>query len=244
MLLIVTPIHRDKQNLMPIFLTIPTLNEERTIEDLIINSKKVLPNENILIYDGNSVDKTKSIAKVQKVMFKVQNSKGKGNAMIEAIDYFLHNTNLSYICFIDGDLTYQIEEIDCLFETLINTNSDMVIGNRINGSRENGSITKLNVIGNYLFSILIKILYGGSLMDTQSGFRLLSRDSINKIYKELNSSGFSIETELCILYLKNKFKISSCDIKYKRRLEGSHTKLNPIKAGSEILKTILRLKFT
>lgn len=224
-----------------ILLVIPTLNEEVTIGKQISDSLTKFHKDNIILIDGGSTDKTLEIANGYGIKVINQSSKGKGNAIKEVMNGL--DKDIDVLVFIDGDLTYDILEIDKLLVPLIKEQADLVLGNRLKGEREKGSISKFNIIGNWTFSILIKMLYGGELTDTQTGYRVLSKKCIAEITPHLKSESFDIETEINILSLKKHLKIKSVPIRYSNRPDNSVTKLNPIKVGWKILKRILGLKF-
>lgn len=92
---------------MKIAVLIPCYNEETSIEKVINDLKKKLPQADIYIYDNNSKDKTVEKAKKAGAIIRYEYNQGKGNVVrrmfreIEADIYIL----------VDGDNTYPIEEI-------------------------------------------------------------------------------------------------------------------------------------
>ena len=64
---------------------IPTLNEAPTIGS-VIKEFQQLGYSHILVMDGHSTDKTLEIARGLGVTVKTQTGKGKGNALIEALE--------------------------------------------------------------------------------------------------------------------------------------------------------------
>ena len=72
--------------------------------------------------------------------------------------------------------------------------------------------------------------------DSQSGFRALTRKTIEKI--SLSSCGFEVETEMTIKALKHGLRLKEVPITYGKR-RGSSSKLSSFRAGSKILYTIL-----
>ena len=224
-------------------LVIPTLNEEITIGQVLKKAKSKFKNEHILVIDGNSKDKTLEIVKSQGIEYLSQNGNGKGTAMIETMQYALKE-GYDYICFIDGDLTYDFDDALKICKIMEeNRNLAMIIGDRLRGEREKKAITSLNLIGNYLFSILISIFFFRPLYDTQSGLRAISLPFAKQYISKLNSEEFEIETELTIETIKNNGHIVNIPIKYYCRPKGSITKLSSFRIGFRILKTIFKLRF-
>ncbi|MCY3414824.1 MAG: glycosyltransferase [Candidatus Heimdallarchaeota archaeon] len=222
-----------------IALVIPTLNEEATIKEQIMRAKK----ENVSIYviDGLSTDNTVMIAKEEGVNVLFQKGRGKGDAIRFSIMKLADEYD--YICFIDGDLTYNINEIGVLMNEFKDNSTDIVIGNRLNKKREKGSITFLNTMGNYIFSILVTLLYWTPWLDTQSGYRIFNRRSSKLMKETLKRDGFEIETEMIIIASRHNLKLKSIDIQYFCRPDNSITKLYPLKTCFRIISTIFSMIF-
>ena len=85
-----------------IVLLIPCYNEELTIEKVVKDFKRELPEADIYVYDNNSKDKTAELAEKAGAIVRRENRQGKGNVVrtmfreIEADIYVM----------VDGDDTY------------------------------------------------------------------------------------------------------------------------------------------
>ncbi len=228
---------QKKQN--NLIVLIPTLNEEKSIGNLVEKCLKYT-NE-VLIIDGLSSDLTIEKAKESGAKVITCDEKGKGSALVKGFKYVLDNYNFSHVAYLDGDNTYDPDDLPKLFEvTSQRKKSDLVIGNRF-PLREKGTITKINMIGNRIFSLLISIITRQKIIDTQSGFRLLNKEVTEFVSKNLTSANFEIETEMIIRTSKRGFKIREIKINYFKR-EGT-SKLNPFFDGFRILKTIFQSLF-
>ena len=97
-------------------------------------------------------------------------------------------------------------------------------------------MSTLNKVGNRFFNNLINFFYHGTITDSQSGFRAISRKAVEKM--RLSSKGFEIETEMTVKALKQGLRVKEVPISYVRR-RGSPTKLHAFKAGLKIFKTII-----
>jgi glycosyltransferase involved in cell wall biosynthesis len=137
---------------------------------------------------------------------------------------------------IDGDATYDASELVNLVQPIIDGKADMVVGSRLKGCMEPGSISRVNKIGNNLFNFLINNIFNGEISDSQSGFRALSDYAVKQL--NLTSHDFEVETEITIKALKAGLRIKEVPIQYSRR-RGTKSKLHSFKDGSRILKTIL-----
>ena len=84
---------------------IPCYNESKTIEKVINDYKKALPEAQIYVYDNNSVDKTDEIAKKAGAIVKYEYKQGKGNV----IRSMFRQIDADCYLMIDGDDTYPAE---------------------------------------------------------------------------------------------------------------------------------------
>ena len=234
---------RSKDNISNFLIVIPTLNEERTIGILIDDLLNYVDSSQILVIDGNSDDETVSIVLSKNVGYMAQKSIGKGGAIRDVFQEY-NPDEYEGIIFLDGDLTYHPKDIRKLVETYYRDNKNMVIGDRLRGYRSKKAISKFNLFGNWLFSIMIKALFGGPLSDTQTGMRLMNSSLILEIRDKLKAKSFDIESEIHILCLKSNKTMINVPITYTERPESSTTKLNPFSSGFRILKRILLCRFT
>lgn len=212
---------------------IPTLNEANSIGKLLRDIHTIdLPIRiSVLVIDGGSTDNTTEICKMEGVRIFRQKGKGKGNAMKEAVRY----SDADVVVFIDGDGTYAINDLHSLLKPLLNDEADMVVGSRIVGDKEKGSISLLNSIGNKIFNRTINFSLKSHVTDSLSGYRALRREVFDDLI--LLSNSFEIEVEMTVEALAKGYRITEIPISYKNRTN-SKTKLNPIQDGISIGRTL------
>ena len=63
------------------------------------------------------------------------------------------------VVFMDGDYSDHADEMKLLVDPIINEGLDFVVGSRMLGDREKGSVTPQQVIGNKIASFLLKVIY-------------------------------------------------------------------------------------
>lgn len=210
---------------------IPTLNEAPTIGDL-IGEFQEQGFEHILVMDGNSTDGTLDIARAAGATVSTQTGKGKGNAIIEAIEII----NKPYVLMLDGDGTYSPEDADKMLDPLA-LGFDHVIGNRLVNPDE-GAFTRLNLLGNQILNLMFKTAHGKDLRDILSGYRAFTIHSIRQM--TLKETGFEIETEMAVEAVRNGQRVKVIPVRYLSR-PGTDTKLDPFQDGVRIFSTIYRL---
>ena len=96
-----------------------------------------------------------------------------------------------------------------------------------------------HAFGNRLFNKLYRTLFGAGFDDIFSGYRAFSRRFV-KSFPAL-SSGFEIETELCVHASQLKLPTAEISLPYGKREEGSASKLRSVRDGVRILSTFALL---
>ena len=210
---------------------IPTLNEAPTIGELVEGFRQ-RGFEHILVMDGNSTDKTPDIARTAGAVVRTQTGKGKGNAIIEAVEII----DTPYVLMLDGDGTYSPDDAERMLDPL-GCGFDHVIGDRLLNP-DGEAFTRLNHLGNQILNFMFKIAHGKDLHDILSGYRAFTLHSIRQM--TLKEAGFEIETEMAVEAVRHGQRITVVPVRYLAR-PGTATKLNPLQDGAKIFSTIYRL---
>ena len=214
---------------------IPCYNESKTIEKVVKDYKKALPEADIYVYDNNSSDDTDKIAKKAGAIVKYEHRQGKGNV----IRTMFKEIDADCYLMIDGDDTYPAESAREMCDYVLNDNVDMVIGDRLSSTYFEENKRPFHNTGNKLVRGLINSLFKSNVRDIMTGYRAFSYDFV-KTFPVL-SKGFEIETEMTIHALDKNMQLKEIPIEYRDRPEGSVSKLNTFSDGFKVLKTIGRL---
>ena len=215
---------------------IPCYNEELTIEKVIKDFRKELPEADIYVYNNNSKDKTKEIAIKNGAIVVDEYKQGKGNVVrsqfrdIEADIYVM----------VDGDDTYPAEFVHQLIEPVRTGQADMTIGDRLsNGTYQKENKRPFHEFGNNLVKKAINVLFDTKLKDIMTGYRVFNKRFVKNM--PVLSPKFEIETEMSLYALDKKYIIKEIPIVYRDRPEGSSSKLNTVGDGIKVVKTIARM---
>ncbi len=214
---------------------IPCYNEEQTIEKVINDSRKALPEAVIYVYDNNSSDRTAEISEAAGAIVRHEYVQGKGNVirrMFREIDA------LCYVM-VDGDDTYPMESAPGMCDLVLSRNADMVVGDRLSSTYFTENKRPFHNFGNSIVRGSINKLFGCNIRDVMTGFRAFSYE-FAKTFPVL-STGFEIETEMTIHAVNNHMQIENYIIEFRDRPEGSESKLNTYSDGMRVLMTIARL---
>jgi glycosyltransferase involved in cell wall biosynthesis len=211
---------------------IPTLNEAGNIREALdtIEKKLAYPKE-IIIVDGNSTDGTIEIVKDSKCRLIIEPRRGYGLALRTGMKHAKGDV----VVMVDGDGTYEIEQINSLIEKMTETDAEMCMATRMYDP--NKAMGFMNFVGNKLITFCFNMLYKQNLSDSQSGFRAISLSAIEKV--DFHETDMPFATEMLIKFAKKGFKMVEVPTSYRVRKYGK-TKLKPFNAGIEILATMLK----
>ena len=211
---------------------IPCFNEEAAIGKVVADFRAALPGAAIYVYDNNSTDGTAAAARAAGAVVRHEALQGKGHVVrrmfadIEADIYVL----------VDGDDTYEAAAAPRMIRLLRDQGLDMV-----NGARSGGEAAYRlgHRFGNRVLTGLVAAVFGNRVRDLLSGYRVFSRRFV-KSFPAL-AGGFETETEFTVHALELGMPIAEVPTAYKPRPPGSASKLNTIRDGMRILRTILVL---
>ena len=214
---------------------IPCYNEAQTIEKVVTDWKRELPEATIYVYDNNSSDETAAIAERAGAVVRHEYMQGKGNV----IRRMFREIDAEAYIMVDGDDTYPAEYGRQMVDEVLIKNVDMVVGDRLSSTYFNENKRPFHNFGNSLVRGSINRLFASDIRDIMTGYRAFSYLFVKSF--PVLSQGFEIETEMTIHAVHNNMAISNVVIEYRDRPEGSESKLNTYVDGAKVLRTIFRL---
>ena len=214
---------------------IPCYNEAKTIEKVVKDYKKALPEATIYVYDNNSTDGTDKIAKKAGAVVRYEDKQGKGNVVRSM---FRHIKAECYLM-IDGDDTYPAEHARQMCDMILEGKADMVIGDRLSSTYFTENKRPFHNVGNKMVRFFINKLFKNNVKDIMTGYRAFNYEFVKGF--PVLSKGFEIETEMTIHAVDKNYHLVEIPVNYKDRPEGSESKLNTFKDGFKVLKTIATL---
>ena len=220
---------------------IPAFNEEQSIGKVVQDIDREIVNH-VIVVNNNSTDDTVKVASEAGAIVLTEKRKGYGWACLLGISE-CEKLNTEIIVFLDGDYSDYPEEIKDVIKPILEDDKDMVIGSRVLGVREKGSLTPQQVFGNWLATKLIRIFYGGIFTDL-GPFRAMKFDSLQKLSMADKTYGWTIEMQ--IKALKHKMTYCEVPVNYKKRIgvsKVSGTIKGSVLAGIKIIFAVFKYKF-
>ena len=186
----------------------------------------------IVINDGSTDNTNELLSKYKKNFWLIthKTNKGKGEAIKAGFNVAIKK-NFDYIITLDGDGQHDSYEIPFFIEKILNSNNDLIIGNRMFNTN-NMPITR--IFANKIASIIVSKISKQYIPDALNGYRLIKRTVLENI--NLKNKRFDIVPEILIKASKKGFKIGYVNVKTIYGNEISH--IQPLRDGFMFFKYI------
>jgi len=218
---------------------IPAYNEEASIGLVIKDIPKIV--SEVIVVNNNSTDNTTLVAKSAGATVLSETRKGYGYACLKGMDYVSTlEKQPEIIVFLDGDYSDFPEELTKIVAPIIEKDIDFVIGARTSELREEGSMTKPQIFGNWLSTSLMNLFFGSSFTDL-GPFRAIKYDKLMALNMEDKTYGWTVEMQLKAI--KRKYSYVEIPVNYRNRIgvsKVSGTAKGAIFAGIKILMWIFK----
>ena len=226
---------RKEDGMDKIAVLIPCYNESLTVAKVVSDWKQALPEATIYVYDNNSTDGTAEIARNAGAVVRHEYQQGKGNV----IRRMFREIDAQAYLMVDGDDTYPADCAREMADLVLYRQADMVVGDRLSSTYFTENKRPFHNFGNSIVRFGINLLFHSNVRDIMTGCRAFSFEFV-KTFPVL-SAGFEIETEMTIHALDKNMKIDHVVIPYRDRPEGSESKLNTVRDGMKVLRTVFTL---
>jgi len=213
---------------------IPTLNEADNLRWLLPRLTSV---DEVVIVDGQSSDGTAEIARLLRpdATIIVEPPTGKGTAMRTG----MAAATSEVLIMLDADGSMDPAEFDA-FLALLCRGFDFVKGSRYACGGGSDDLTGLRSVGNKWLTRLANGLYRAGWSDLCYGYIGIRRSAVDRL--ALKSTGFEIETEMCVNAVRAGLKMAEVASHESNRRHGE-SNLNTFRDGWRVLRTMLRLRF-
>ena len=190
--------------MMRLSVIVPSYNEEDRIRKNLLEIKKTLAPyvdsfEILAVNDGSPDNTREEILKASEDNPEIRYegyevNRGKGGAIRHGIS----RASGDIIGFIDADLDIAPEHLVRYLKRMDETGADVVIGSKMHKD-SNLEYPALRRFVSWGYYFILKILFGMSIKDTQTGIKLYRGDLIRKIAPKLRVKGYAFDIEVLAL---------------------------------------------
>ena len=218
-----------------IAVVIPALDEEQAIGKVLRDIPEGA--SQVVVVDNGSRDRTAEVARGLGAEVVAEPRRGYGQACLTGIAQL---DRPDIVVFLAGDYSDYPEEMSELVAPLLTGEADLVIGSRTLGQREKGALLPQARFGNWLSTLLIRLLFGVSFTDL-GPFRALRFDALQRLAMQDRDFGWTVEMQVKAARLG--LRAVEVPVRYRRRIGTSKitgTLSGTLRAGHKILWTIFR----
>jgi glycosyltransferase involved in cell wall biosynthesis len=193
----------------------------------------------VIVVDGGSRDRTAERASAAGARVVVEPRRGYGQAMMAGIAALPPTTAI--VLFIDGDGSDRLEMIPAVLGPIERGSADFVLGSRLLGEREPGSLAPAQIVAGHLAGLLIRALYGARFTD-MSPFRAIRRDTLAGLGMREATFGWNLEMQMRVAAAGRRAMEVPVG---QRRRTGGVSKVSgsvaALRAGAVLMSTFVRL---
>jgi glycosyltransferase involved in cell wall biosynthesis len=171
---------------------IPCLNEEGPIADAVreVLAEKV---DRVIVVDNGSTDETASRARDAGADVVSEPRRGYGRAC--AAGFAAIGPQADIVCFLDGDGSDVPRFIPDIVRPIAADEADFVMGSRIRGTREGGSMTLQQLVAGHIAGWLLRLFYGVRFTD-MSPFRAMTARTLSGLGMTEMTYGWNLEMQM------------------------------------------------
>jgi glycosyltransferase involved in cell wall biosynthesis len=219
---------------------IPALNEAESIAAVVREMPWALIRECIVV-DNGSTDATaaEALAAGARVVAAPQRGYGRACAAGAAA------AEGDILVFMDGDGSDVPAEMDQLLQPIVAGECDFVIGSRMRGTREPGSMQISQIFAGWMAGVLLRLLYRVNYTD-MGPFRAITRQSLNRLHMREETYGWNLEMQMRAAQCG--LRIREIPVSYRKRAGGESKVAGSLsgsfRAAMRITQTLFRVAST
>ena len=217
---------------------IPALDEEGSIAAVV---RGLLQGgvDQVIVGDNGSRDATAAVAREAGAQVVSAPHKGYGRACMAAMAVL--PPQCTAVLFCDADGSDDLRMIPAVCGPVLRGEYDMVIGSRALGRGEAGALTPPQLIGNWVSTLLMRLLYRCRVSDL-GPFRCVSRDALSRLQMCDPAYGWTAEMQVKAFRLAMRVAEVPVDAKCRRagRSKVSGRLIPVFRAGWAIISTVIK----
>jgi glycosyltransferase involved in cell wall biosynthesis len=223
---------------------LPVYNEEhvleRSVRTLHMFLTDNLPHDwRIVIADNGSRDGTQEVA--QRLAAELEGvgvlhipEPGRGRALTRA----WLASDADVLTYMDIDLSTDLGAFPKLVSAVADQGYDVAAGTRLGAGTETTRSLKREVLSRG-FVLLINVLMGTRLRDTQCGFKAISRECARTLLPLVRDTGWFWDTELLLLAAKGGWRVTFVPVRW---LEDGDSRVKIVSTVTKDMKGLLRMR--
>ncbi len=215
---------------------IPALDEEDAIGGTVSRLSRDLVHE-IIVVDNGSRDRTAERAAAAGARVVAEARRGYGSACLAGVRAA---AAANVLVFLDGDGSDVPEDITHVLRPILEGKADLVLGSRILGERERGSLSAHQVAGNWTVLTLLRLLTGVRLTDL-GPFRAIRSEAMAQL--DMCHPTYGWPVEMVVKAVRRGLRIAEVPVGTRRRIGRSKvagTVRGSVLAGYHLIATVLR----
>ncbi|MBR0666250.1 glycosyltransferase [Roseomonas hellenica] len=171
---------------------IPCLDEEAPIAGVV---REVLAEGigEVIVVDNGSTDRTAAVAAAAGARVVSQPLRGYGRACAAGVAAVAPGTDI--VCFMDGDGSDVPGFLHAVIGPVADGSADFVMGSRLRGRREPGSMTPQQIVAGRLAGLLLRLTYGVRCTD-MSPMRAIRFDRLAALGMAEQTYGWNLEMQM------------------------------------------------
>jgi glycosyltransferase involved in cell wall biosynthesis len=223
---------------------LPVYNEahvlERSVRTLHLFLSDHLAHEwRIVVADNGSKDGTFEIAQrlateLKEVLAQHIPEAGRGRALTRA----WLSSPADVLAYMDIDLSTDLGAFPKLVSAVADQGFDVAAGTRLGAGTETQRSLKREVLSRG-FVLLINVLFGTKLRDTQCGFKAIRREAAQKLLPLVRDTGWFWDTELLLLAAKSGWRVTFIPVRW---VEDPDSRVKVVSTVWKDLKGLARMR--
>jgi glycosyltransferase involved in cell wall biosynthesis len=193
--------------------------------------------DRVIVVDNGSSDGTGEIARQAGAAVVREDRRGYGQACWSGV---LAALDADVLVLLDGDAADDPVDLPLIVEPVARGDAELVVGSRMLGSREPGSMTAQQVFGNALATRLMRAIYRLEVSDL-GPFRAIRRERLLAL--EMREMTYGWPVEMVVKAARAGYRYREIPVSYRRRIGVSKvggTLRGSLGAGWCIISTMLR----